>query len=137
MIVAQADRRFNCFSKALAEKRGLEPWEKIVSFTKDEWFPSRLPFGKLKGRRYQEARENAELRSWLEWLAEEARALAGDVPFSVIYSIQSEGLFQWQEPGQRKSSPGTKQAEHEGDGDVAHARQDISGCQEMNRLEAE
>ena len=29
--------------------------------------PSRLPFGKFKGRIYQEAREGAELRSWLEW----------------------------------------------------------------------
>jgi hypothetical protein len=48
----------------LAEKRGLEPLEKIVNFTKDEWFPSRLPFGRFKGRLYQEAREDAELRSW-------------------------------------------------------------------------
>ena len=27
---------------------GLEPWQKIVNFTKDEWFSSRLPFGKVK-----------------------------------------------------------------------------------------
>ena len=39
--------------------------QKIVKFTKDEWFPSRLPFDKFKGRFYQEAREDAELRSWL------------------------------------------------------------------------
>jgi len=50
----------------LAEKRGLDTWEKIVNFTKDEWFPSRLSFGKFKGRLYQEAREDSELRSWLE-----------------------------------------------------------------------
>jgi len=37
--------------RTLAEKRGLEPWEKIVNFTMDEWFPSRLAFGKFKGRR--------------------------------------------------------------------------------------
>jgi len=52
--------------RPLAEKRRLEPWEKIVNFTKEEWFPSRLSFGKFKGRIYQEAREDAELRSWLE-----------------------------------------------------------------------
>jgi len=34
--------------RPLAEKRGLEPWEKIVNFTKDECFPSRLPFGKFE-----------------------------------------------------------------------------------------
>ena len=56
--------------RPLAEKRGLEPWEKIVNFTKDEWFASRLSFGTFEGQIYQEAREDAELRSWLEWLAE-------------------------------------------------------------------
>jgi len=56
--------------RPLAEKRGLDTWEKIVKFAGDEWYPSRLSFGKFKGRLYQEAREDAELRSWLEWLAE-------------------------------------------------------------------
>jgi len=46
---------------------GLDTREKIVNFTNDEWFPSRLSFGKVKGRMYQEAREDAELRSSLEW----------------------------------------------------------------------
>ncbi len=39
-----------------------------MNFTEAEWFPSRLSFGKFKGKIYQEAREDAELRSWLEWL---------------------------------------------------------------------
>ncbi len=56
--------------RPLAEKRGLDTWEKIVAFAGDEWFPSRLPFGKFKGRLYQETREDAELRAWLEWLSE-------------------------------------------------------------------
>ena len=56
--------------RPLAEKRGLDTWEKIVGFAGDVWFPSRLPFGKFKGRLYQEAREDAELRAWLVWLAE-------------------------------------------------------------------
>ena len=56
--------------RPLAERRGLDTWEKIVAFTGDEWFPSRLPFGKFKGRLYFEAREDSELRGWLEWLAE-------------------------------------------------------------------
>jgi DNA polymerase III epsilon subunit-like protein len=60
--------------RPLAEKRGLDTWEKIVGFAGDEWFPSRLSFGKFKGRLYQEAREDAELRAWLEWLAESTNA---------------------------------------------------------------
>ena len=54
--------------RPLAAKRGLDTWEKIVAFAGDEWFPSRLSFGKFKGRLYHEAREDAELKSWLEWL---------------------------------------------------------------------
>jgi DNA polymerase-3 subunit epsilon len=56
--------------RPLAEKRGLDTWAKIKDFAGEEWFPSRLPFGKFKGRLYQEAHEDAELRAWLEWLAE-------------------------------------------------------------------
>jgi DNA polymerase III epsilon subunit-like protein len=56
--------------KPLAERRGLNTWNKIVAFTQDEWFPSRLLFGKFKGRIYQDAAEDDELRSWIEWLAE-------------------------------------------------------------------
>jgi len=35
--------------RPLAEKRVLDTWEKIVNFTRDEWFPSLLSFGKFKG----------------------------------------------------------------------------------------
>jgi DNA polymerase III epsilon subunit-like protein len=56
--------------RPLAEKRGLDTWEKIVGYAGDEWYPSRLSFGKFKGRLYQEGKQDAELRSWLEWLAE-------------------------------------------------------------------
>jgi DNA polymerase III epsilon subunit-like protein len=56
--------------RPLAEKRGLDSWEKIVSFTTGEWYPSLLPFGNFKGRLYQQAREGSEFRSWLEWLSE-------------------------------------------------------------------
>ncbi len=56
--------------RPLAEKRGLDTWEKIVGFAGDEWFPSRLSFGRFKGRLYQEAAQDAELKSWLRWLAD-------------------------------------------------------------------
>jgi DNA polymerase III epsilon subunit-like protein len=55
--------------KPLAERRGLDTWEKIVNLLECEWFPSRIAFGKFKGRPYQEAREDAELMSWLKWLS--------------------------------------------------------------------
>jgi hypothetical protein len=34
-----------------------------------EWFPSRIAFGKFKGRDYRDARYDENLRSWLNWLA--------------------------------------------------------------------
>ena len=54
--------------RPLAEKRGLDTWEKLMGFLEGEWYPSRLAFGKHKGRLYQEAEKDEELRGWLEWL---------------------------------------------------------------------
>ena len=56
--------------RPLAEKRGLDTWEALKEFAGDEWYHSRLSFGKFKGRLYQVAKGDAELRGWLEWLAE-------------------------------------------------------------------
>jgi DNA polymerase-3 subunit epsilon len=56
--------------RPLAEKRGLTTWAALAEFAGDVWYPSRLPFGKFKGRLYQEAVQDAELRAWLAWLAE-------------------------------------------------------------------
>jgi len=55
--------------RPIAEHRGLDTWEKLVGFVAEEWYPSRIAFGKHKGRLIQQAREDAELRGWLEWLA--------------------------------------------------------------------
>jgi DNA polymerase-3 subunit epsilon len=55
--------------RPLAEKRGLNTWNKLMEFLVGEWYPSRLAFGKYKGRLYQEAEKDRELRGWLEWLA--------------------------------------------------------------------
>lgn len=55
--------------RPLAEKRGLDTWDRLLAFTNETWFPSRLSFGKYKGRLYQEAATDDELRSWLDWLA--------------------------------------------------------------------
>ncbi len=56
--------------RPLAEKRGLDTWAKVSNFTQEKWFPARLSFGKFKGRLFQEAQADKDLRSWLEWLSE-------------------------------------------------------------------
>jgi len=60
--------------RPIAGHRGLDTWEKLVEFAAEEWFPSRIAFGKHKGRLIQEARKDAELRGWLDWLAKSANA---------------------------------------------------------------
>jgi DNA polymerase-3 subunit epsilon len=60
--------------RPIAEYRGLDTWGKLVEFTTDEWFPSRITFGKYKGRLIQEARKDMELRHWLDWLADSSNA---------------------------------------------------------------
>lgn len=56
--------------RPLAEKRGLKSWEKITAFSTQTWYPRRIAFGKHKGRDFQDAQSDAELRSWIEWLSE-------------------------------------------------------------------
>ncbi|MEA3642900.1 MAG: exonuclease domain-containing protein [Lamprobacter sp.] len=55
--------------RPLAEARGLTTWETLSAYAEAPWFPSRLAFGKYKGRDFREARHDADLRGWLEWLA--------------------------------------------------------------------
>ncbi len=55
--------------RPLAEARALTSWAQLRSFAEDEWYPSRLSFGKHQGRDFRDARDNSELFSWLEWLA--------------------------------------------------------------------
>src|SRR5439155_4800745 len=54
--------------RPIAEHRGLDSWKKLAAYAAEEWYPSRLAFGKHKGRLFHEARKDAELRRWLDWL---------------------------------------------------------------------
>ena len=55
--------------RPLAEARGLTTWAALSAYAAETWFPSRLAFGKFKGRNFREARHDVALRDWLEWLA--------------------------------------------------------------------
>ena len=56
--------------RSLAEQRGLSTWEEIVDFAAATWYPSRIAFGKYKGRDYHEATNDPDLHGWLKWLAQ-------------------------------------------------------------------
>jgi len=55
--------------RPIAERRGLDTWKKLAAYASEEWYPSRIPFGKFKGRLIWEAKQNPDIRHWLEWLA--------------------------------------------------------------------
>lgn len=56
--------------RSLAEQQGLSTWDEIIDFAAATWFPSRIAFGKYKGRDYHEATNDPDLHRWLEWLAQ-------------------------------------------------------------------
>lgn len=60
--------------RPIAEQRGLDTWPGLKSYAEDEWYPSRIAFGKFKGRSIYDARRSPELRQWLEWLAGSSNA---------------------------------------------------------------
>jgi DNA polymerase-3 subunit epsilon len=60
--------------RPIAGHRGLDTWEKLAAFAAEEWYPSRIAFGKHKGRLFQEARKDEEVRRWLGWLASSSNA---------------------------------------------------------------
>lgn len=54
----------------LIEARGLSTGADLARFVDATWFPARIPFGKYKGRNFREARRDASMRHWLQWLAD-------------------------------------------------------------------
>lgn len=58
----------------IAAQRQLNSWADICQYLASEWFPSRIAFGKFKGRHYQDACTDAALLGWLNWLADSTNA---------------------------------------------------------------
>lgn len=54
----------------LCQARGLLDFGALTAFTRTPWHPSRISFGKYKGRHFREAATDVEFRSWLRWLAD-------------------------------------------------------------------
>jgi DNA polymerase-3 subunit epsilon len=55
--------------RPIAERRGLKSWPDICAYARADWYPSRIMFGKFKGRDFRDARTDEPLRGWLTWLA--------------------------------------------------------------------
>ncbi|MBK8036642.1 MAG: exonuclease [Verrucomicrobiaceae bacterium] len=68
--VQTAAALFSEVLRPMLEQRGLDDWKAMNAYAEEEWYPSRLTFGKHKGRSFLDARHDPEVRAWLEWLAE-------------------------------------------------------------------
>lgn len=85
--------------RPIAEQRGLDTWVALKAYAEDEWYPSRIAFGKFKGRSIYDARRNPELRQWLEWLASSSNARSASMgrwyllQLAQVKSSQEEELF--------------------------------------------
>ena len=53
----------------LAEQRSLDDWDALFAYAEEDWYPSRIAFGKHKGRDFRDAREDKDFRSYIEWLS--------------------------------------------------------------------
>jgi DNA polymerase III epsilon subunit-like protein len=60
--------------RSIAEGRGLDTWEKIVTYTSEEGYPSRIAFGKFKGHLFTEAKRNPKMKRWIDRLAGSSNA---------------------------------------------------------------
>jgi DNA polymerase-3 subunit epsilon len=72
-VMTVADLFTNVLS-LIADQRRLDSWDKLAAFANEEWYPSRLTFGKFKGKSIHDGHKNPELRGWLEWLAGSSNA---------------------------------------------------------------
>lgn len=90
---------FSQVLRPIAEQRGLETWAGLKAYAEDEWYPSRIAFGKFKGRSIYDARRNRELRQWLEWLANSSNTRSASMgrwylrQLEQVKSSQEAGLF--------------------------------------------
>ena len=62
-----------------------------MSYALEEWYPSRIAFGKHKGKSIYDARKSAELRDWLEWLAGSSNARSASMGRWYLRELEERG----------------------------------------------
>ena len=75
--------------KPLAEERNISSWDELIKFSGGTWFPSKIPFGKHKGRDFRDASKDGDLRSWLEWLSQSSNAKSSQMGHWYLEKLSS------------------------------------------------
>lgn len=82
----------NTVLRPLAEARDLHTWTDVLAFAQSEWFPSRIAFGKFKGRNFREATSDSELFNWLHWLAGSINARSAIMGQWYLAQLEADGV---------------------------------------------
>ena len=77
--------------RPIAESRGIQSWEDICSYSNATWYPSRITFGKHKGRSFLEARNDRDLRNWLEWLSDSSNKRTAGIGQWYLKELERSG----------------------------------------------
>lgn len=75
----------------LAHRLGLHTWQQLQAFATETWFPSRITFGKHKGRHFSEAHTDLELHGWLQWLSSSSNARSAEMGRWYLQQLQQAG----------------------------------------------
>ena len=57
----------------ISKEKNLNSWDDVCKFCDEEWYPTRINFGKFKGCDFRDALINTELKGWLEWLSNSSK----------------------------------------------------------------
>lgn len=77
--------------RPIAEHKGLISWADICAYTRSEWYPARIAFGKFKGRNFLEARTDSALKGWLDWLAGSKNARTAQMGRWYLNALEHRG----------------------------------------------
>ena len=90
----------------LIESRQLADWQDLVQFSESEWYPSKIPFGKFKGRFFNDAKSDKDLRAWLEWLAASKNQRSAQMGAWYLRQLDNRSAY----PGRENVCTGTTTA---------------------------
>ena len=74
----------------IADSRGIEGLAAISAYLEEEWFPTRIAFGRFKGVDYRDARHDPALHSWLVWLSESGNARSARMGLWYLNNLSKE-----------------------------------------------
>lgn len=80
--------------RPIAESRGLIEWSDICAYAEAEWYPSRIAFGKFRGRHFQDAMTDPALMGWIIWLGRSTNGRTARMGRWYMNQLDSESVEQ-------------------------------------------